>query len=107
MQSGCCYTQFTGYSKQYFDTYYAELMPTISTRNTAWKLNCAYGYIPYIFFFNARAPVAQLVGVSDQNSEGPSSNPGWISMSIFLFLIHILVQMMSSSKLTFVLPPCG
>ena len=29
------------------------------------------------------APVAQLVRASDQSSEDPGSNPGWISMSLF------------------------
>ena len=82
----CCYTQFTGCSKQYFGTYYAQSMPTTSTRDSAWELNCAYGYMPSILCSNARAPVAQLVRASDQHSEDPSPNPGWISTSAFLFL---------------------
>ena len=40
--------------------------------------------MPSILCSNARAPVAQLVRASDRSSEGPGSNPGWISMSFFL-----------------------
>ena len=36
--------------------------------------------MPSIFCSNARAPVAQLVRTSDQNSEDPGSNPGWINV---------------------------
>ena len=34
-------------------------------------------------FSHVRAPVAQLVRASDQNSEDPGSNPGWISSYFF------------------------
>ena len=40
--------------------------------------------MPSILCSNARAPVVQLVRASDRSSEGPGSNPGWISMSFFL-----------------------
>ena len=37
----------------------------------------------------ARAPVAQLVRASDQNSEHPGSNPGWISTPFFHQAINV------------------
>ena len=54
-------------------------------RDPAGELSCVYGYIPSILCSNARPPVAQLVRTSDRHSEDPGSNPGWISMSFFLF----------------------
>ena len=41
---------------------------------------------------NARAPVAQLVRASDQNSEDPGSNSGWNSMSFRHLQYHIALH---------------
>ena len=37
----------------------------------------------------ARVPVVQLVRASDQNSEHPGSNPGWISTPFFHQAINV------------------
>ena len=51
----------------------------------AWELNKVY------VLLHARAPVADLVRVSDQSSEDPGSNRGWISISFFTLSLHTLL----------------
>ena len=40
---------------------------------------------------NARTLVAQLLTASEQNSEDPGLNPGWIAMSFFIATIRYIV----------------
>ena len=69
-------TQFTGSSTKYFSTHHAEFPKP--KRDPARELNCVW--------INAIYPLLQYQsssGSSDQNSEDPGLNPGWISMSFF------------------------
>ena len=82
MQNGCYYTRLQVAANN-TDTVQSPCLPPASTREPAQKSCCAYR--PSILFFNARAPVTQLVRASDHHAEGPSSNPGWTSYPFSVF----------------------
>ena len=71
-------TQFADGSTMYYSNYHAE-----STKLKTMSQTKSMDKMGSILHSNARAPVAQLVRASDQSSEDPSLNRGWITMSFF------------------------
>ena len=85
MQSGCCDYPIHWWQHKVL-RYSSCRVNQLSLRKIqpmSWTVSmdkCHLSSVP----MPCRAPVAQLVRASNQGSEDPGSNPGWISMSFFI-----------------------